>query len=893
MAINVLKTNAAFRVGRLSGDPANPENGIIYYNTTLNTFRIYKDGSWEDLADTASIEDLLTGTIADGDTTHAPTADAVFDALADKLSLTGGTVNNGTGSEISILDGSNIVELAGAGAFASVVNAGLTYTATSLGTDGNSYVLDIVGGGSSGTAVVTAFDGTSMTVEVEAGVTTAQTLADAVNDVLEIETNFGFTPVWVAVVDSALTVQTAITLNFSGGQNPAKLILASGTYFDFISPNGYITFDSSGFNTNLPVNVPTPLNSANATTKTYVDDKVVDGITNGVTTSAPSQNAVFDALALKQSTSEKGAANGYASLDSNGKVPVQQLPNSIMEYQGVYDVNANTPPLEDGVANDDEDIGNVYRITSGGSRDFGSGQIVLEVGDYLILNSSKIWEKSNTSDIDVSLQAAIDANGTVILEDGSASSVSITNQDLTNNFVTLDVSAISSVTNHVVSFLSNHLSYAPLKLRNSVADGTTLLLAGSSSGEIAIIAPDGISSYSLTLPDAQSSAGQVLQNDGLGNLTWETPVVLADTDELDEGATNLYFTEARAKAAAVADNITDGITDVAPSQNAVYDALELKLNVTADTDDIDEGATNLYFTDARAKAAAVADNITDGITDVAPSQNAVYDALELKQNTAQKGAANGYASLDGGGKVPVGQLPSAVMTYEGVWNASTNSPALIDGTGDAGMVYRVGTAGSQDLGSGSISFDVGDYAIYNGTIWEKSDTTDAVASVNGLTGVVVLDTDDVDEGATNLYFTDTRAQTATISQVITNGVTTKAPSEDAVFDALALKQDLITATLTLTASSTAVATALTFDATVYEGSLISYKIKEATTNRVRVGTLMVATNGTDVSVTDLFTETGDAGVTWTAAMNGDDVELSYTTTANNKNMKVDITRFTA
>jgi hypothetical protein len=37
--------------------------------------------------------------------------------------------------------------------------------------------------------------------------------------------------------------------------------------------------------------------------------------------------------------------------------------------------------------------------------------------------------------------------------------------------------------------------------------------------------------------------------------------------------------------------------------------------------------------------------------------------------------------------------------------------------------------------------------------------TDAVASVNGQTGVVVLDTDDISEGA-NLYFTDERAQDA-------------------------------------------------------------------------------------------------------------------------------------
>ena len=40
-------------------------------------------------------------------------------------------------------------------------------------------------------------------------------------------------------------------------------------------------------------------NATNSTSNTYADGKVADSITNGVTTIAPSQNAVFDALALK------------------------------------------------------------------------------------------------------------------------------------------------------------------------------------------------------------------------------------------------------------------------------------------------------------------------------------------------------------------------------------------------------------------------------------------------------------------------------------------------------------------------------------------------------------------------------------------------------------------
>jgi hypothetical protein len=81
----------------------------------------------------------------------------------------------------------------------------------------------------------------------------------------------------------------------------------------------------------------------------------------------------------------------------------------------------------------------------------------------------------------------------------------------------------------------------------------------------------------------------------------------------------------------------------------------------------------------------------------------------------------------------------------------------------------------------------------------KADDSVVVKSVNGVSPVanaVTIDTDDVSEGATNLYFTDGRAQTAVITQTITNGVTDKSPSEDAVFDALALKLDLAGGTLT-------------------------------------------------------------------------------------------------
>ena len=108
--------------------------------------------------------------------------------------------------------------------------------------------------------------------------------------------------------------------------------------------------------------------------------------------------------------------------------------------------------------------------------------------------------------------------------------------------------------------------------------------------------------------------------------------------------------------------------------------------------------------------------------------------LSAKESVANKGVANGYASLDNAGKVPVTQLPNSIMEYKGSWNASTNTPTLATGVGNTGDVYRVSVAGSQF----GISFVAGDYCIYNGSTWEKSDATDAVTSVDGYQGAVTL-----------------------------------------------------------------------------------------------------------------------------------------------------------
>jgi hypothetical protein len=121
-------------------------------------------------------------------------------------------------------------------------------------------------------------------------------------------------------------------------------------------------------------------------------------------------------------------------------------------------------------------------------------------------------------------------------------------------------------------------------------------------------------------------------------------------------------------------------------------------------------------------------------------------SLDGKQSTSQQGAANGYASLDGTAKVPMGQIPDALIgsvRYEGTWNAATNTPPIpAAGAGNKGFYYIVSVAGTTAV-NGINDWEIGDWIISDGSVWGKVDNTDQVMSVAGKRGIVILAKGDV------------------------------------------------------------------------------------------------------------------------------------------------------
>lgn len=161
-----------------------------------------------------------------------------------------------------------------------------------------------------------------------------------------------------------------------------------------------------------------------------------------------------------------------------------------------------------------------------------------------------------------------------------------------------------------------------------------------------------------------------------------------------------------------------------------------------------------------ADASALRDRATHTGTQTA-STISDFDSAADARITLQKGAANGIAELDGTGNIPAAQLGNLPPSFtpKGNWDASTNTPTLNSGVGTEGDRYRVSVAGTTNL-DGETDWQVGDEAYFASGQWWKADNSDAVTSVNGATGAVVLDTDDVSEGATNLYYSDVRVAAA-------------------------------------------------------------------------------------------------------------------------------------
>jgi hypothetical protein len=119
------------------------------------------------------------------------------------------------------------------------------------------------------------------------------------------------------------------------------------------------------------------------------------------------------------------------------------------------------------------------------------------------------------------------------------------------------------------------------------------------------------------------------------------------------------------------------------------------------------------------------------------------------------------------------------LSYQGTWNATTNTPTLASGVGVNGYYYITSTAGSTNL-DGITDWQIGDWLMFNGTVWQKIDQSNLVTSVNGQTGAVSVGT------VTSVAATAGTGITVTGSPITTSGtltITNTAPDQTVVLTA--------------------------------------------------------------------------------------------------------------
>ena len=303
------------------------------------------------------------------------------------------------------------------------------------------------------------------------------------------------------------------------------------------------------------------------------------------------------------------------------------------------------------------------------------------------------------------------------------------------------------------------------------------------------------------------------------------------TSDLAEG-TNLYYTQARFDSAFAAKSTTD----LSEGTNLYYTQARFDSAFAAkNSDNLSEGITNLFYTEARFDSSFGGKSTTD----LAEGTNLYYTQARFDSALAAKSTTN---------------LSEGANLY--FTDARARTAAVVNST-----------AGNEIDQAASVS-SMKTYVAANSISQVVEDTTPQLGGTLDLNSNIIEDT------TTSIVLSPNYAVRRLDSHVTSNFI------EEQYLHAQAL----------LANQTDAVLGPLNFQHAQYEGMKIDYKIKEANSNDVRIGTLLIVTDGTTGSVVDTFTETSDVGISWAVQVNGTALEVLYTSGVNACTMRADVKR---
>jgi hypothetical protein len=540
--------------------------------------------------------------------------------------------------------------------------------------------------------------------------------------------------------------------------------------------------DNIQMNSNKVVGLGAPSASTDAATKGYVDTSIAAISTSSITQGNSSVSVVDTGtgvvnVTVDGSTALSVSATGVVvagNFTVQGTTTTVQS-NTVAVADNILTLNSDTtgaPTQNAGVEVERGDEANVqlrwneaqgkWTFTNDGAVYYG----IATGTDTLAEGSSNLYFTTARArgSVSASTSTGVSYNSTTgLISLGSIPNSSLTNSSISINGASISLGGSATLSTDSVGEGSTNQYFTQVRARGAVSGGTGISYNSSTGVISASAVPNSaLANSSITVNGSSVSLG--------GSVT-------VDTDAVAEGTSNQYFTNTRARGAlsftagSGAYNSTTGVISIPTNTNQLTNGADFATTSYVDSavagkdnsDEITEGTTNLYFTQARARASisvsgSLSYNSSTGVLSyTAPTTVSSFtnDAGYITSSASITGNAATATALQSARTISLTGDVTGSVSFDGSANASitatiaANSVALgTDTTGDYVATVSAGTgisvsgsgegAGVTVTNTGVTSFNGGTGAITLSNFHSAVQTVTSAQETTNATGTVAF-----------------------------------------------------------------------------------------------------------------------------------------------------------
>ena len=289
---------------------------------------------------------------------------------------------------------------------------------------------------------------------------------------------------------------------------------------------------------------------------------------------------------------------------------------------------------------------------------------------------------------------------------------------------------------------SSNLYYTDSRSRSAVSlesvagPDSNLMKYNSSTGEFKVLLSDVVSEF---------SAGTGLAYDGGGGFS-----LSANTDQVSEGSSNLYFTQARSRTAisggtGISYNNSTGAFAISLTGGAGIGISGSTISFNGSTSDVSEGS-NQYFTQSRARASIQADPASGNLLSYA---NASGDLLV--STASVRGAFSGGTAIG---------LSNGVISFNGSTSDVSEGSNLYHTDARVRSAVSLESVAGPDSNLMKYNNSTGKFKVLLSDVVSEFSAGTGLAYDGGGGFSLSANTDQVSEGSSNLYHTPARVRAA-------------------------------------------------------------------------------------------------------------------------------------